>query len=276
MAITEAGFGLGFTAEDWSQFVLDHLYLDSVLFASGATRIVSAKKQVHVPRVLTDGNAVWPGEGNAITSTDPTADEMILTFQKVAKLVTMSNESIDDSEEDVLRAVALAAIRAVALEADKQLFAGDGLSNKPLGITKVSSIPTVSPAASVDYAGLVKAAGLIRAAGGNPDVAFINPVDFTALELALDGANRPLYQSANDGPAERIAGLRPYVTAAMPSGKALVAQADQIVVGVRNDPTLKVSNDAAFTSDSAVARVIARVDAAVNDLNGLALTAALA
>jgi hypothetical protein len=56
----------------------------------------------------------------------------------------------------------------------------------------------------------------------------------------------------------------------MPAGQALVAQADQIVVAVRQDASVAVSDAPLFTSDGTVARVIARIDAGVNDLEGLA------
>jgi hypothetical protein len=52
--------------------------------------------------------------------------------------------------------------------------------------------------------------------------------------------------------------------------QALVAEADQIVVVVRRDASVAVSQDAKFTADGTVARVVARTDVGVNDLDGLA------
>jgi hypothetical protein len=49
----------------------------------------------------------------------------------------------------------------------------------------------------------------------------------------------------------------------------LVAQADQIVVGVRQDASVSFSPDAGFTSDSTLARVVARADWAWNDVRRL-------
>jgi hypothetical protein len=41
MPITEApgGFGHGITPEEWAKYVLTHLYFQSVVLASGATRV---------------------------------------------------------------------------------------------------------------------------------------------------------------------------------------------------------------------------------------------
>jgi hypothetical protein len=60
----------------------------------------------------------------------------------------------------------------------------------------------------------------------------------------------------------------------VPSGTALVAQADQIVVAVREDAAVQVSEHALFGSDGTAARVIARVDVGVNDTDGLAMVKA--
>jgi HK97 family phage major capsid protein len=68
-----------------------------------------------------------------------------------------------------------------------------------------------------------------------------------------------------------VAGLEIYPTPAFSAGTALVAQADQIVVGLRQDATLAISTDAGFESDLTKARVTARADVGVNDLDGLCL-----
>ena len=53
-----------------------------------------------------------------------------------------------------------------------------------------------------------------------------------------------------------------------------MADPAQIVVAVRQDPTVAVSTDALFTQDGAIARVIARLDCGVNDPKGLTSIAA--
>ena len=74
MPITEApgGFGHGITPEQWASFVLEHLSAQSVVLASGATRIDTPNRIVHVPRIKTDGTAAWFGEMETLTSTEPT------------------------------------------------------------------------------------------------------------------------------------------------------------------------------------------------------------
>jgi HK97 family phage major capsid protein len=65
-------------------------------------------------------------------------------------------------------------------------------------------------------------------------------------------------------------------TPAVPAATAVVAQADQIVVAVRDDANVAVSDQAAFSQNGTLVRVIARVDVEVNDQDGLAVIKASA
>ena len=66
-----------------------------------------------------------------------------------------------------------------------------------------------------------------------------------------------------------IAGLTVWPTPAVPAATAVVGQADQIVVAVREDASVAVSDQFAFSADGTVVRVVARVDVGVNDPDGL-------
>ena len=65
-------------------------------------------------------------------------------------------------------------------------------------------------------------------------------------------------------------------TKGVAQGSALVCDPAQIIVAVRQDPTVAVSTDALFTADGAVCRVIARIDCGVNDPSGLVSISATA
>ena len=250
--------------------MLDHLSAQSVLIASGVTVVRTTNRLVHIPRTTGDGSADWYAELAPIGPGGPVGDELQLVPRKVAALETFSDEAVNDSSPSALDAVGTAMMRAVALAADKAYFVGTGAANnQPTGI--LTLVLPASPGA-VDYAGLVSAAGVIRGKGGQPNVAYINPTDLTALQLAVDGMNRPLIQpDPTQGMSETVAGLRIWATPAIPAGKALVAEAAQIIVCLRQDATVAVSTDAAFNQDGTLVRVIARTDVGINDANGLAL-----
>jgi HK97 family phage major capsid protein len=153
-------------------------------------------------------------------------------------------------------------------EVDRAYLAGSGPSNdQPTGVMTLT-LPEHEGA--VDYAGVVNASGIIRAAGGRPSALYLNPADLTALQLAVDGMNRPLIQpDPAQGMSETIAGLRVWATPAVTAGEALVAEASLLVVVLRQDATVAVSDQAAFGSDGSMVRVVARTDIGVNDEAGL-------
>jgi Phage capsid family len=115
----------------------------------------------------------------------------------------------------------------------------------------------------------VTAAGIVRAAGGVPNAAFVNPGDLTTLQLATDANDRPLIGTTEGGMAATVAGMTLWPTPAVPAATAVIAEADQIVVTVREDASVAVSDQFAFNADGTVVRVVARVDVRVNDPDGL-------
>ena len=199
---------------------------------------------------------------------DPTGDELILEPCKVAALSTVSNEAVNDSDPSALDAIGTAMLRAIGLAADHAYFDGTGAANnQPTGILTLALPGHVG---QVDYAGIVTAAGIVRGKGGKPDALYINPSDLTALQLAVDGMNRPLIQpDPTQGMSETIAGMRIWATPAVPATEALIAESKQIVVCLRQDATVAVSSDASFGSDASLVRVIARTDIGLNDADGL-------
>ena len=271
--VPSGGLGSAVTPEMWAAYVLSHLSAQSVVLASGATRITTAQRVVHVPRVTADGSADWFGELEEINVGDPQGDELVLTPKKCAALTKLSDEVVTDSSPDVLDTVGTAMVRAVALVVDRALLGGAG-GKEPLGVFGQAGQHVAGP---IEIDSLIDAAGLVSDVGGAATVAFVNPADHTALQKQKDGNQRPLLTpDYSGGPSSTVYGLAIYPTKGVAVGTALVCDPAQIVVAVRNDPTVAVSTDALFTQDGAVCRVIARVDVGVNDPSGLVSIAATA
>src|SRR3954454_24096266 len=109
-------------AEDWAKFVLDHLSTQSVLLRAGARLIPVRGRVAHIPRVLSDGTATWTAEGGEIDSAAPDGDTLDLGPQKLANVVSLSNESIEDAPVNELDAVGNALTRSVATAIDAKAF----------------------------------------------------------------------------------------------------------------------------------------------------------
>lgn len=267
--VTDAALGSAISPEQWASFVLDHLSHQSVVLASGALRVDTDSHQVHVPRLTSDGSAGWFNELDDINVGDPIGDDLVLTPAKVAALTTLSNEVVSDSDPSVLDAVGGAMTRAVALEADRALIAGSGGTIGPSGYLGQVGGTVTATGGTVSYQSVVTAGGSIAAYGGRADSLYVNPSDYTKLQLVSDGLNRPLIQpDASQGAAATVAGLRVYPTPALGGGTALVAEARQLVVAVRSDASVTFSTDAEFAKDATQVRVVARIDGAVADHHG--------
>jgi HK97 family phage major capsid protein len=144
------------------------------------------------------------------------------------------------------------------------LGAGAATATQPAGL---QSYTLPGSAGTPDITTLLAAVGAIGAAGGVANAIFINPADLTALRQAVVSGGYAISDPTSPG-AESIGGARLFQTPAITAGAALVVQADQIVMGVRQDASVSFSPDAGFTSDSTLARVVARVDWGWGDVNG--------
>jgi len=259
--------GDALTPEEWATYLLDGLRAASVVLASGATEVRTSRESIHIPRLTDDGGASWYDELEPIGDGNPEGDSLLLRPRKCAALTTISNEVIDDSDPSAIDAIGTAMVRAVALTVDAAFLGGAGAKD-PLGLLRLTGLPGAT--GSVDFDGLVTGAGAIRAAGGTPDVVYMSPADLTQLQLAKDANDRPLiWPDATAAIGNTIAGLRVFPTPALPAGTALIAEAAQIVVAVRRDATVAVSEDAIFAQDGALVRVVMRADIGVADINGL-------
>ena len=276
MPITEypvGGLGSAITPEQWAAYVLEHLSAASVVLSSGATRITTDLRAIHVPRITADGSADWFAELEEIDVGDPNGDELLLTPKKCAALTRLSNEVVDDSDPSVIDSVGAAMTRAVALKADRAILGGAG-GKEPLGVFSQAGQHVAGP---VTIDSLIDAAGLVSDVGGQARVAYVNPADFTALQKEKDANDRPLLTpDFSGGPSSTVYGLSLWSTKGVAAATALVCDPSQIIVAVRQDPTVAVSTDALFTQDGAVCRVICRIDCGVNDPNGLVSIAATA
>lgn len=247
-------------AETWHGLI-PGLINEAVLLRSGVHVIQTEGRVAHVP-LAADSEPAWYSELEEIEASDDTPDELVLVPKKVASLTILSNESATDSSPDVTAGVEASVIADLAAAADKGLFAGTG-GKQPTGLmTTAAALPT-DATLDVDYAGLARGAGKVRAAGGRADVAYINPADLVELQLAADGADRPLIGRAEDGVPQFVAGLRLWDSPAIPAGQALIAQANMIAVAVRLDGRVDISDEAKFGADAMVLRAVSRLDVGV-------------
>ena len=248
--------------ESWSTTLIEALSQQAVLLASGASRIVAEGRIVHVPRLLVDPDADFVAELDELPSDAGDADTLALTPKKIGNAFTVSTESIEDAPINELDALGQAMTRGVARKLDARAFSNAAATAiAPAGL--LSYTLPASAAAAPDIPGIITAVAEIAGEGGVANAAYMNAADIGAVQVAAVTGGFSLSDPTRPS-VSQIGGAVLY-PAALPAGKALVADARFIAVAIRRDAAVDFSEHAAFTKDGVVARVTMRVDYAPSD-----------
>ncbi|BEQ14499.1 phage major capsid protein [Desulfoferula mesophila] len=99
---------------------------ESSLFL-GKTRGVSmGSNQITVPALNTPPSVAWHSEGDTITQTSPTLDQVTLNVYRLDAYVTVTNELLEDSRANIANWLAQEFTEAMGKEVDNQIFNGTG------------------------------------------------------------------------------------------------------------------------------------------------------
>jgi len=91
-----------------------------------ATVLKTSSDSVRMPKSLNKVAVSWVNENAAIPETSATFGEVTITIKKMAAIVTLTNELIEDADVDLIDFLFDLFAEAIALEEDKQGLAGDG------------------------------------------------------------------------------------------------------------------------------------------------------
>jgi HK97 family phage major capsid protein len=266
---TSIGLSTTIGSEQWSDVLIEALILQSALLRSGATMTRTEGRVFHCPRLKVHPAAAWVAELAPIPSDSGDADTLVLVPRKVANVLNLSTESIEDASIDELTAVGNAMVKGVAVQVDAAAFSSSAAtSTTPAGLLSYT-LPGGTAGVSIDS--ILDGVGAIQGHGGEPDTVFLNPADQTAIRKLK--ATTGQYIVAPDAadvegqPAVRIAGCQLLPTNGLTAGTAVVCESRYVQCAVRRDASVDFSADAAFSSDAVVARVTMRIDWSVGDVN---------
>lgn len=110
----------------------------------GATVIPMSKKDYNLPALSAGVTVYWPGENAAITESQPTLTNVGLTAKKLAALVPISGELMEDSSLALANLLATLVGEAMAAEEDRVAFVGSTTGGDPFnGILNTSGVTAV-------------------------------------------------------------------------------------------------------------------------------------
>lgn len=189
---------------------------------------------VQIPVIASDPAAEWVTETGAKPVSTPTLDKKIMQAHKLAVIVPFSNEFRRDAS--ALYNAMIARIPGVLSgKFDQTVFFGPSsgtLANFD-NLSAVTGYDLGATGAST-YAGLVAADGAISAQGGVMNGIALAPQGKSALLGAVDGENRPLFNTVTENGITRVLGAPVQISkAAYKAGTTSPAVAD--VVGIAGD-----------------------------------------
>jgi HK97 family phage major capsid protein len=130
--------------QEFNKQFFDRLRAVSVMLQSGIRVIQTDRKSAVYPVVTADVSPAWTAEAGTITPGDPTLSTVTATPHKLAHLVQMSNELIDDSEPAALDILRNHLMAVLAVKLDAGLLEGSGTPPEPTGLKNVSGKQTAA------------------------------------------------------------------------------------------------------------------------------------
>ena len=260
-----------FSTHDWSSTLLTLLAQESVLLSSGASFFPVTGASLTIPRLTVDADAAaWLDPGDEFPEDDVEGDSIKLTPRKLGIVTGLDVEAVEDASVSTLDVIGASLARAIAKKLDARLFSTAAADKGPAGL-----LGTFTPQAeAVGVIPLLKAIAGIQADGGNPDTIFVSPADWVTLrtEPTETGGKLPLLGvEVSQAGAKTVDGVAIRVCPALATGKAVVAEARQIIVGIARQITVVASSEARFTSDVVLVKCSIRADFKVNDPQGVVL-----
>ena len=175
-----------------------------------ARQIALPGRGTQIPVITGDPAASWVSETGAKPVSNPSLSKKIMQAHKLAVIVPFSNEFRRDASA-LYDALIARLPGALAKEFDKTVFFGPA-SGSLANFDNFSAVTAQSLSSSV-YGGLVAADGDISEAGGVMNGIVLSPQGKSVLLGALDGENRPIFNTVAEGGINRVLGADTYVTA---------------------------------------------------------------
>jgi hypothetical protein len=169
-----------------SSYLFDKLRASSVALQSGIRVIPTEREKIEFPKLSTDVDPDWYGETDTITPGDPTLVTLTATPHKLAHIVQLSNELIDDSEPSIVDVLNGHLATVLGLKLDAAIYEGAGVGDEPTGLANTEGVQEGE--APDDYDAFVKAVGMLQEVNApGPYVVAGPPEVFTDLALLKAG-----------------------------------------------------------------------------------------
>ncbi len=223
----------------------------AAVMRAGAVTIPMATATVKLARQTQDVTGGWYSEAAAIAASDAAFDSVTFTARKLAALVVVNNELLEDTEGlDAVIEQSIAA--ALALKLDLVSLVGSGSAPEPRGIQNTSNIKTVTGVGTpASWDKFIEAIYKLRQVNYDPNAVIYSArtaESLAKLKTGLASDNTPLQMPAD------IAALMKLTSNQVPNNLgsgtdeslAFVGQWNQLAIGMRRNITVEVAREGAY------------------------------
>lgn len=198
----------------------------------------------------------WRAEGAEIPTVALNDDSAVYAPAKIAGLIEISNEAIDDSEFSIAGAITNAIRDSMLVKAERDTLYAPAVPNAAAPTPVVPGLGASVTGDAVRSAAIA-ACGEILGAGGKPDRIFLSPTLWVAEMQRRDLEGVPLVDPFAD------LGLRTIVVPNLDDEDAIVADSTRVYAVWRKDASIEMSDTPAWSRDAWSFRVKARLVLAI-------------
>lgn len=237
------------------------------------TVIPMKKDEMTVPRLSSGARVYWIGERKTITDGSPAFGNVKLIAKKMASLVPVSGELLEDASLPIANLLATLFAEAIAEEEDRVSLAGDLTAGDPFAGVLHDADVTVTTLGSGDTGfddfdadDLSAVASSVTSAAAKGAKWYMHRTIFDKVRTLRAGDGHYIYAAPSGQQPGTIWGYPYELTDVMPSITATAAATPfmafgnprHIYLGDRSRMTLAQSNAPGFTTDEIYFRVIQR------------------
>lgn len=237
-----------------------------------ATVLPMGKDELRIPKLVSGVTVYWVNEGANITPSTPTFGRVNLVAKKLAALVPVTSELLEDSSISIANLLANLFAEAMAEEEDRVAFTGSTSGGDPFdgvlyasGVNQVIMAETSFDAINADY--LLDLTSAVPSAAAKRGTFVLHRTVFDKVRKLKDSNGDYIWQKPSAAAPGTIWGYPYIVTDVMPGmadsgpNKPFVFFGDlrQIYIGDRRKMSIAQSSHVGFTQDLIYLKATERV-----------------
>ena len=227
--------------------IIDLARNTSSVLRAGALTLPMPAQEVTIARLASDPTSYWTGETGTITTSTATFEGITLSANKLACLVPVSNELLEDGI-GVARVLENAIANSIALGWDQAALRGTPEGGAPTGIRHTTGITTTAIGGAVDYDDVLDGISAIDAANGEANGWILHPTEVKAIRKLKDGEGQYL------PPPPDVASLNRFVSNQQTEGEICIGDFRQLILGVRAELRLEFFRQGTDGTNSAMSK----------------------